>query len=72
MVASTLADNTPAGSVMVSLMSPLDREIMTAKTGLTGTYTMRVDYPGQYVVFEHKSGSKVAAIAIVVRPAIPP
>ena len=67
-----LSDNTPANGATVILIRPFDQQVAaTTTTDEKGQYSVRVDDPGQYVLYGYKSGFKVATLPIVVYPTLP-
>ena len=67
-----VSENEPANSVTIVLVSPFDQQIAgTARTDQSGHYVLRVDDPGQYVLYAFKSGFKMNALAIILRPRLP-
>jgi hypothetical protein len=67
-----LSDKTPLPGVSILLISPFDQEIVgKTLTTRSGQYTLKVDEPGQYVLYAVKFGFGVKAISIIVRPTLP-
>ena len=66
-----LSDKTPANGATVLLISPFDQQIATTtRTDQAGHYAVRVDDPGQYLLCALKSGYKLGAVPVILRPGL--
>lgn len=67
-----LTDKRVAANVAIVAMRPFDQQVAAkTSTNRAGHYRLRLDDPGQYVIYAFKSGYKVKAFPMILRAKLP-